>query len=227
MRLDKYVSKALDISRSKADILIKNKNIKVNNNIITISSYDIKDDEVSYLDKILIYEEYIYLMLNKPKGYVTSTKDQNKIVMDLIDEYKTRNLFPVGRLDIDTEGLLLITNDGVFSHKLTHPKNHIPKIYDVITDNMLNDEEILNIEKGLDLPNFKTLPANIKVLNVNHYEITIYAGQFHELKKIFAHANIKVLALKRIKIGELELGDLPLASYRKLTEEEINKLKNL
>lgn len=227
MRLDRFISLTLDLTRKEATNLIKKGYITLNDEIIINPSIDVKDGIVKYNNQELKYQEFIYLLLSKPAGYVSSTKDNKPTVIDLIDGYKKRDLFPVGRLDIDTYGLLLITNDGALSHKLTHPKSHIPKVYDVITDGVLDDAKKIEIEKGLNLDNFKTLPCNISMLSDSHYEITIYEGQFHEVKKLFKYANLEVLKLTRIKMGPLTLDGLETGMYRELTIDEINKLKAL
>jgi len=228
MRLDQFVSESLDLSRKDSKELIRKKEIKVNNIVITDSSYKVNiNDEVFYNDQILEYEEYSYYILNKPKGYVTSTSDpQYKTVLDLMDVKGKDKLFPVGRLDIDTTGLLLITNDGALSHELLSPKKHIDKTYLVKSLNELSDSDILKVKNGIMMDNKMTNPIDIKRIDSLTYEIVISDGRYHEVKRIFEYLNNKVLELKRIKMGNLSLpDDLKEGEYIKIRDKEIEGIR--
>lgn len=213
------------ISRREIKDLIKNKRIKVNDKIIH-TSCDVNDSDIIKLDDdIVVYQEFHYLILNKPQGYVTSCKDKDPIVLDLIDRFRDY-LAPVGRLDKDTEGLLLFTNDGDLSHKLTHPKNHIPKTYFVKSSFELTKDEMDTIEKGIHSSTLDTLPSIIKKVQ-DGYLLTIYEGQYHEIKRIFGHFHNEVIYLKRLELGPIKLGNLELGKWRFLNDEEIKSLKEM
>ena len=230
MRLDKYLADALNISRVDAKKLIKQKKVSVNEEILTNTNLIINEfnDSIKVEDELIKYQKYIYLMLNKPSGYLSATFDkQDKTVIDLIpNNFKYKDLSIVGRLDKDTEGLLLLSNDGSFIHHLTSPKKHIPKKYYVeYSGTLLEDSEEL-VKKGLNIDNeYITLPGSLERINEDSAYITIYEGKFHQVKKMFDKLNTKVTYLKRVKIGNLELGDLKLGQIRELTENDIEKLK--
>lgn len=230
MRLEKYISFALDISRSDAKHILKSKRIKVNDIILTDASYQVNDsDIVTYNDEKIVYEEFIYLLLNKPTGYVTSTDDPNyPTVMSLIDEYKKYDLFPVGRLDVDSTGLLLITNDGQLSHELLSPSKHVDKTYLVESLNELRDEDIILLSKGIMLDGKMTNPITVTKVDKKIYQVVIKEGKYHEVKRAFERVNNKVLSLKRIKMGNIVLPeDLEIGHYIKLNNEQINLLKGV
>lgn len=236
MRLDKYLTLTLGISRKDAKDILKNRLVKVNGTIIKDSDYKVKDfDEVTYKDEAIHYEENIYLMMNKPKGYVCSTDDKvNKTVFDLINDYNTKRLMIVGRLDIDTTGLLLITSDGSFVHKLTSPNKSIDKKYYVRCDKPFNDEDVVKFKEGTiiyiekDEP-YKCKSADLEILDDKcEAFITIHEGKFHQVKKMCASVGKGVLDLRRVKVGELELDySLNEGCYRKLTDEELNIFKDV
>ena len=235
MRLDKYVRVALQVSRGEGRVAIKNKLIKVNGEIITKNDYFLKDDDVvTYRDNPLIYKEYIYLMMNKPQGYICATEDSNhKVVLELIKEYNINDLIIVGRLDIDTEGLLIITNDGLLCHQLTSPKKDCPKEYYVETDNEFTAEDIKVFREGttiyetIDKP-YKCKSAILKIDKDNNKNATIVIteGKYHQVKKMCKSVGKTVNYLKRIKVNKLILDkNLKPGEYRELTEEEIDLLK--
>lgn len=229
MRLDKYICSCGIGSRNQVKKIIKDKQITVNDQVVTVIDYDVNDgkDIIKYNNQVLIYEKYHYFMLNKPSGYVTSTKDKSKTVMDLISEFPLYDLVPVGRLDKDTEGLLLITDDGELVHALTSPKKHMPKTYYVELERPLSALDIQKLEEGVPLDDFVTSPASIKLLTSNIVELTIYEGRFHQVKRMMHYVGNQVLYLKRVKMGPIELDkSLAIGTYRKLTMDEINLLKN-
>ena len=230
MRLDKFLKDTGFGSRKEVKILIKQKRVSVNDIIVSNEglSVDENNDIIKVDNEHVIYIKYVYIMLNKPQGVVSATVDNvHTTVIDLINDFKYLELFLVGRLDIDTEGLLLITNDGVLSHNLLSPKKHVDKIYYLETDLELSSEDMKQIESGVMLDGELTLPAKIEKVKNQAYHLTIHEGKFHQVKRMIASTGKNVTYLKRISFGPLRLDDsLKLGSYRLLTEEEINLLKN-
>ena len=230
MKLLKYLEIVTDKSKNECLKLIKDKHIKVNGILITKEKTTIKEqkDEVLLDDQILIYEEFIYLMMNKRGGLVCATNDNfQQTVFEDIKEFKNRDLRLVGRLDKDTEGLLLITDDGDFIHHLTSPKHDIVKKYYVEFSGKYKDNVEECFLEGIVLDDGeKCLPATIEKIDDNKCYINIQEGKFHQVKRMCAACGMKVEYLKRIKIGDLILdGNLEVGEYRKLTTEEILMLK--
>lgn len=228
MRLDKYVAECLNISRKDTKLIIKKKQIKINGEIVSKDDYNVKEtDVVTYLDKELIYEQYIYLVMHKPKGYVSARVDNlNKTVMELVpSEYQKKDLTIVGRLDIDTEGVLLLTNDGALVHNLTSPNHDVLKTYYVEFSGSLTANANELVLKGLEIDDYITKPAYLNILSENKAEITISEGKYHQVKKMFKKLGTTVTYLKRIKFDIITLDNLSIGSLRKLTNEEINLLK--
>ena len=229
MRLDKFLKDTGFGSRKEVKVLIKQKRVSVNDVVISNEGISVNEniDIIKVDNKQVIYIKYVYIMLNKPQGVVSATIDNvHSTVIDLINDYKYLDLFPVGRLDIDTEGLLLITNDGALSHNLLSPKKHVDKTYYLETNEVLTSDDINQIESGVLIDNELTLPAKLEIVNDNKYLLTIHEGKFHQVKRMISSVGKKVTFLKRIKFGSLELDkDLPLGSYRLLTNEEIEELK--
>lgn len=235
MRLDKYVMTALQISRNDARKIIKNKMITCNNVIISKNDYFVKDnDEVCYLSQKLEYKEYIYLMMNKPKHYLCANESKNtnqKVVFDLIQDYDVSKLFCVGRLDIDTEGLLLITNDGKLCHDLTSPKKECPKKYYCEVDGEFKADDIKTFADGVEIfetidTKYKCKKATLEIIDKNKAYITITEGKYHQVKKMCKAVGNEVIYLKRISIGELLLDEaLQPGEYRDLNKSEIENLK--
>lgn len=232
MRLDKYISDMVTSSRKEAKKLINKKRVKVNGEIILDEGYKVNEhnDIIMIDEKQIIYQQFHYYILNKPKGLVTSTIDENPTVMFLIHEYPKYNLAPVGRLDKDTEGLLLITDDGILSHLLTSPKHHIDKTYYVELLKDISISDIQKLEEGIILDDgYKTKEARVKMISPKTIELTIHEGKYHQVKRMLESVNNKVTYLKRISFGPLNLGNLELGTYRELTEKEVeilNKTKN-
>lgn len=230
MKLLKYLEIVTDKSKNECLKLIKDKHIKVNGILITKEKTTIKEqkDEVLLDDQLLIYEEFIYLMMNKRGGLVCATNDnfQQTVFVD-IKEFKNRDLRLVGRLDKDTEGLLLITDDGDFIHHLTSPKHDVVKKYYVEFSGKYKDNVEECFLEGIVLDDGeKCLPATIEKIDDNKCYINIQEGKFHQVKRMCASCGMKVEYLKRIKIGDLILdGNLEVGEYRKLTKEEILMLK--
>lgn len=206
---------------------------------VPAKSPDMKIDETSSAvtmdGKTLSYEKYVYYMLNKPEGYVSATNDNlHKTVIDLLSGENTRDLFPVGRLDIDTVGLLLITNDGALSHDLLSPAKHVSKTYEAILDGIVTDEDITMFKTGVDIGEEKLCkPATLKVVDVDENKghsrvhITITEGKFHQIKRMANAIGMDVLFLKRLSMGSLVLDPaLSPGEYRRLTEDELNSLRS-
>ena len=227
MRLDKYLTNQGIGSRSQVKALIKSKKVFVNNVLENKPERHIdENNDIVSLDGVnLEYNKFYYYMLNKPPGVLTAVKDNNyKTVMDIMDVTPKEGLFPVGRLDKDTEGLLLITNDGELSHNLLSPKKHVNKTYYV----ELNGDIDL-FAKGLDIGEKNiTKPAKLEILSGrNRAYITITEGKYHQVKRMFQAIGLTVTFLKRISMGSLILDkNLKSGGYRKLTEEEISNLKS-
>lgn len=232
MRLDKYLTNQGIGSRSQVKELIKSKKVFVNNVLENKPERHIdENNDIVSLDGVnLEYNKFYYYMLNKPPGVLTAVKDNNyKTVMDIMDVTPKEGLFPVGRLDKDTEGLLLITNDGELSHNLLSPKKHVNKTYYVELNGELIDSDIDLFAKGLDIGEKNiTKPAKLEILSGrNRAYITITEGKYHQIKRMFQAIGLTVTFLKRISMGSLILDkNLKSGGYRKLTEEEISNLKS-
>ena len=230
MRLDKLLAHMDYGSRKEVKELIRKGYVLVNGNVIKDDDFKVDEinDEINILDSEIKYEEFIYIMLNKPEGYVSATYDFSKpIVLDLIDDYKKRNLFPVGRLDIDTHGLLLITNDGNLAHRMLSPKSHVDKKYYLKYDGKYNESFIQKFKDGITLDDgYKCMPAEFIDLGDNEAYIIIREGKFHQVKRMMEAVGCNVTFLKRISFGNLVLDEsLKEGKWRHLTNEEIESLK--
>lgn len=230
MKIVKFLEQTTLLDSKSCEKLIKEKRIKVNDKIVTKHNLVVKEEKdiITLDDKQLIYEKFIYLMMNKRRGLVCATQDNfQKTIFEDIHEYKNRDLRIVGRLDKDTEGLLLITDDGNFIHHLTSPKHNINKTYYVEFSGEYKEEYEKRFEEGIVLDDgYKCLPAIIKKLDDKSCEITIQEGKFHQVKRMCADCGMHVTYLKRLAIGEVLLDEaLKIGEYRKLTIDEINKLK--
>lgn len=231
IRLDKYLTDLRIGSRKEVKTYIKKGKVQVDGEIIKDSKVKINPDnaKVYFENKQLNYQEKIYLMLNKPAGVVSATKDlKDQTVIDLLDKKYHRQMFPVGRLDKDTEGLLLITNHGELAHKLLSPKNKVAKVYYAKIEGQVSQKERKKFEDGIELGDFTCLPAKLDILHsasISEVHITIYEGKFHQVKRMFEAVDMKVIYLKRLSMGSLTLDEnLPIGSYRPLTKEEIYDL---
>lgn len=234
IRLDKFLTDMGCGTRSIIKNLVRKGKVSVNGEIIKKPEIKINEDEdVVLLDgEEIKYNRYEYFMLNKPDGYVSATTDRNeKTVLDLLRvEDRRKDLFPVGRLDKDTEGLLVISNDGEMAHKILSPKNHIAKTYYVRVNGRIENGHIEIFEKGIDIGEKNiTKPGILKIIktgDVSEAELTIYEGKFHQVKRMFEAVGMKVVYLKRIKMGTLGLDEtLKPGEYRRLTLEETEQLK--
>lgn len=233
IRLNKYLADCGVGSRRECDSLIADGQVKVNGKTASLG-YMVKDgDKVTVNDKrIGDKQRPYYIMLNKPKGCVTTVKDDlgRKTVMDFVKDIHAR-LYPVGRLDYDTEGLLILTNDGDLSNRLTHPRNEINKTYVCRISGMLKENERATLEKGVLIDGVKTAPAKVKIVEQDQHhtrcEVTIHEGRNHQVKKMFEAVGKEVEFLKRVAVGDLRLGGLKRGEYRFLNDVEIDYLKNV
>ena len=230
MRLDKMLSHTGYGSRKEAKELIRKGFVSVNGETILDDDFkvDEENDEVIIADNNISYDKFIYIMLNKPDGYVSATYDSHDpIVLDLIDGYEKRKLFPVGRLDKDTVGLLLITNDGDLAHRMLSPKKHVIKRYYLKFDGILTDKKISRFEEGITLEDGSLcMPASYEKLSENEGILSIKEGKYHQVKRMLEALDCTVTYLKRISFGPIELDkDLEEGKYRFLTEEELKRLK--
>lgn len=231
MRLDKYLSNAGIGSRKDVKKIIRDKRVTVNTQLVLSDKFyvDENNDVVCVDGGKVDYREFYYFLLNKPKGYVSSTLPERNYppVVDLISDYSFCNLFPIGRLDVDTTGVLLLTNNGTLAHRLLLPKYHIDKTYLVETDYPIQKEMVITFEKGVVLDGEKLLPAKLEILSSNLGRVTIHQGKYHQVKRMFAHYGLTVVNLEREKFAFIDKGDLSLGEYRELTKEEVNQLFSL
>lgn len=232
MRIDKFISHALSISRRDARDIIKSKRVKIGERVVLKNDWDTNSSDVFLDDKKIEFKEFYYLMLNKPSGYLSATYDEKqKCVLDLINGYEKANLFMVGRLDIDTVGLLILTNDGHLAHALTSPKRECYKKYYVEVEGKFTNDDIKILQDGLDLYDGKgklyhTKEAKLEIITDNKAYISINEGKYHEIKKMCHALNKEVTYLKRISMGGLFLDEsLKEGEYRELTLEEVEILK--
>ncbi len=227
MRINKYIATCGVCSRRKAEEYIKDGKVFVNGVKVEEFSKDISNQDVVKVNGkvISLKEEKLYLMLNKPIGYVTTNFEQfsRPSTKDLI-KVKTR-VFPVGRLDMNTSGMLLYTNDGDFTNKLTHPSHSITKTYIVtIKGNALTDDVLEKLRYGVDIGGYVTKEAKVNKISDLEFEIVISEGKNRQIRRMCEALNLHIIKLKRVKIGNLELGDLKLGKYRVLNENDIKKI---
>ncbi len=234
-RLDKVLSNMGYGSRKDVKSYVKSGFIKINgkiakDNTIKLDPYN---DKIHFKDELVNYREFIYLMMNKPQGLVSSTDDPlTETVIDLLsDEYLIFEPFPAGRLDKDTEGLLLITNDGQLAHQLLSPKKGVNKVYYVEVDGYVDDSYKPKFQEGIVLDDgYKTLPANLEIIQsdiISKVKLTIQEGKYHQVKRMFESISMRVIFLKRISMGPLELDNsLEPGEYRELRDDEIKLLNN-
>jgi len=232
IRLQKYLADSGIASRRKAEELIKSGVVSVNGKVVTEMGFKVTEKDVVEVTgrRASIESDKVYIMLNKPVGYVSTVKDQfgRPSVIDLVKDVRAR-VYPVGRLDYDTSGLILLTNDGDFTYKLTHPKHEIDKTYRALIKGIPSQEEVMMFEKGLRIEDFITAPASFKIIkttnNNSTVEITIHEGKNRQVRKMCDEINHPVIELERISIGRLELGDLKEGMWRFLSEDEVCMLR--
>lgn len=229
MRLDRYLCELNIGSRSQVKEMIKKGLVSVNGQVIRSSDQKIEEqkDQVAFQGKILTFQKYVYFMLNKPRGVVSATRDNTAgTVVELLAAEGRKDLFPVGRLDKDTEGLLLLTNDGELTHRLLSPKKHVDKTYQVTMAHELSPEDIRQLEQGVDIGEDRlTLPARVQVMGENVIHLTIQEGKYHQVKRMLLAVGNEVTALKRIRFGNIDLDEgLAPGEYRALTPKEEKRL---
>ncbi len=235
IRLDKYLADMQIGTRSQVKEYIRKGRIRVNDTNVKSPNekVDIDKDSITFDGRNVAYDEFEYYMLNKPGGVLSATRDKKaETVLDLIETKKRKDLFPVGRLDKDTEGLLLITNDGDLAHRLLSPKKHVDKLYFAKVDGTVKQEHITEFREGVFIEeDCKTMPAELKILESGAQsvcELIIHEGKFHQVKRMFEAIGCEVTYLKRLSMGSLELDEnLEPGEYRKLTKEELDALKQL
>lgn len=235
MRINKYIASSGMCSRRAAEVFIKEGKVKVNGKVVTELATEINEDNdavVVHGKRIEPVTRKIYVMFHKPKGCVCTLKDEmgRKTVMDYLKDFEGQKIFPVGRLDYDTEGLLLLTNDGELANKLTQPVNEIPKTYSVKITGKAEDGDLAKLRNGIILDGYKLKRSKIKVIEATEVttrlEVTIFEGKNREIHRMFESIGKEVVFLKRTMIGDLRLGGLSRGAYRYLTDKEIAMLLN-
>lgn len=234
MRINKYLADCGLASRRKCEELVVQGKIKVNGKLIKDLSTDIKStDIVTYAGRtVRPVLNKVYYKLHKPKGYVTTSSDEKgrKTVLELMRSVKDR-VYPVGRLDYDTEGVLIMTNDGDITNILTHPKNSVKKTYIATVEGEVTNDEVKQISKGVNIGEYVTQPCMVRVMefknNLTKVEVTITEGKNHQVKKMFEAVGHTVAFLKRVSIGNIKLGGLARGEYKALTPKELAYLKSL
>lgn len=228
-RIDRILSEQTNYSRKEIKRLVSKGLVLVNGCVVRKSDEKYADDNISIKinGEDIRVSKHFYLLLNKPKGYVSTTvSDKDKTVIDLVpDKYKTRTLFPAGRLDKDTTGLMLITDDGVFAHNILSPKKHIKKVYEVVIDKDVSDEMVYGFRDGVKLNDGECKSALLEKVDTNKCLVTLTEGRYHQIKRMFGCYKAKVLELKRICMGELYLpSDLGVGEVREVSDEELLKI---
>lgn len=235
IRLQKYLAICGVASRRASEKFISEGRVSVNGEIIRIMGTQIDDEnDIVEVDGEIVkpVSKMIYIMLNKPVGFVTTVSDEmgRPTVMDLVSDISQR-VYPVGRLDYDTEGLLILTNDGELTYKITHPKNDVSKTYVAEVTGNISMDTIVQLRRGVVIDGYKTSPAEVEVIGATQYgtklEITIHEGRNRQVRKMFETLGCIVKKLKRVKEAGLTLGHLPVGKWRKLNESEINMLKKI
>lgn len=234
MRLNKYIAAAGVASRRKADELITAGKVKINGQVCTTLGVDVgEDDVVSVNGKTISAEDekLVYYALNKPLGYITTTSDEKgrPTVVSLLSDV-TQRVYPVGRLDADTTGLLVMTNDGALANRIAHPRHEVWKTYLAEIDVNISENKLKQLENGVDIGGYITKPAKVKLLKHTDHaslvEVQISEGKNRQVRKMFKAVGARVVALQRIAIGEVKLGRTHEGTYRKLTQKEIDYLKH-
>ena len=225
MRLDKYLVECGIGSRKEVKKIIDGKLVSVNDKIISSpkENVDEEKDIVKYKNEIIKYKKFRYYILNKKSGYITAVDDpRDKTVMDLLPEWVIKkDLAPVGRLDKDTEGLLLLTNDGQLNHRLLSPKSHVDKTYYAELEKDISEDDLEKLRNGVDIGGYMTMPALAEKIEDKKIHLTIKEGKFHQVKKMLEAVENKVVYLKRISFGNLKLNDMELGEVREVNLEDI------
>lgn len=235
MRLDKFLVACAVGSRTEVKNLLKAGRVTVNGKKEKSAKLQIDEerDEIRFDGQVLEYEEFIYYMMNKPKGVISATEDpKHRTVLDLLDDIAwTKEVFPVGRLDIDTHGLLLLTNDGQLAHALLSPKRHVDKTYQAQVKGIMTQEDVETFAKGIPLKDFTCQPARLEIIstdaekNQSQIRVTIAEGKFHQVKRMVTYCGKEVVDLQRLTMGTLILDEnLQRGEWRRLTKEELENL---
>lgn len=229
-RIDKIISNQSNYSRSDVKKLVKSKKVKVNGEIVSNSDFkiNINEDVITVNEIDLVVKSKIYLVLNKPKGYISATEDKKMpTVLDIVSkDYGNRKLFPVGRLDRDTTGLMILTDDGDFAHNVLSPKKDSKKVYEVVIDIPVTEEMVRGFEEGVQLIDFKCKPSILKIIGKYIAEVTLTEGKYHQIKRMFGCYKAKVVELKRIQMGNFKLpSNLNEGEYRELTNDELKMIQ--
>jgi len=236
MRIDKLLAHAGYGSRKEVKKLLKERAVHVNGEVVTDpkTNVDPNKQEIIIHGEQVLYKEHVYFMMNKPAGFLSATEDNvQKTVVDLLDPEDLRyNPFPVGRLDKDTEGLLLLTSDGQLAHQLTSPKKNVPKKYFAEVIGLVTEEDVERFKAGVKLDDgYVTKPALLEIIkadDISEVFVTITEGKYHQIKRMFSAVGKKVKYLKRIQMGTLELDQtLQTGEYRELTKEELEQLRSI
>lgn len=233
IRIDKYLSNMGVGSRSEVKKYIKNGFVRIEEKVITDPGFLVDTEEkVRFADRVIEYKEFIYLMMNKPQGVISATEDhRERTVLDLLDKIDTREgIFPAGRLDKDTEGLLLLTNDGKLAHNMLSPKKHVEKEYYAKVQGILTTGDEQAFSDGITLEDGTLcMPALLSVIStgeISEVYITIREGKYHQIKRMFESLGKKVIYLKRLRMGDLKLDErLALGEYRELSEDEMQIIR--
>lgn len=225
MRLDKFLTECGLGSRREVKKLLDSGKIKVNDLVVKNPQINIKEnsDKIKFEENRLEYKKFRFYIMNKKSGFITATEDpKERTVMELLPDWVIKkNLAPVGRLDKDTEGLLLFTNDGKLAHSLLSPKKHVDKTYYAQLEKAIDEESIKKLEEGVDIGGYITQPAQAKIVGEKEIELTIREGKFHQVKKMLEAVNNKVIYLKRLTFGKLQLKDMELGEVREINLEDI------
>lgn len=233
VRLQKLMAESGVASRRKCEEMIYSGKVKVNGRLVTEPGCKVdKDKDVIEVDGNIMksFDEKLYILLNKPEGYITSVRDQfgRPTVLDLLNGINTR-VFPIGRLDYDTEGLLILTNDGELTYRITHPKYNIDKTYRALVRGKVSKEDIKTFESGIAIADYITAPAKMEIIRYakgnSAVDITIHEGRNRQIRKMCSAIGHEVIRLKRIKIGEIKLGKLKTGEWRYLSDLEVRYLK--
>lgn len=235
MRLDKFLVACAVGSRTEVKNLLKAGRVTVNGKKEKSAKLQINEerDEIRFDGQVLEYEEFVYYMVNKPQGVISATEDsKHRTVLDLLDDLaRTKEVFPVGRLDIDTHGLLLLTNDGQLAHALLSPKRHVDKTYLAHVEGIMTQEDVETFVKGIPLKDFTCQPAKLEIVSVDSVKnqslvrVTIAEGKFHQVKRMVAFCGKEVVDLQRLTMGTLVLDEnLERGEWRRLTKEELENV---
>lgn len=235
MRLDKFLVACAVGSRTEVKNFLKAGRVMVNGKKEKSAKLQINEetDEICFDGQKLEYEEFVYYMMNKPQGVISATEDpKHKTVLDLLDDLaRSKEVFPVGRLDIDTHGLLLLTNDGQLAHALLSPKRHVDKIYLALVDGIMTQEDVETFAQGIPLKDFTCKPAKLELVSIDREKnqslvrVTIAEGKFHQVKRMIAYCGKEVVDLQRLTMGTLTLDEgLKRGEWRRLTKEELEAL---